>query len=495
LPIKNETKRLHPADVEETKPLHPVDLEETKPLHPADLMDLERGGKVRRGSIVIFGPDEARLVYFSSPRTDISVGRGTGAEVRVDDPSLSREHARFSWRNEKEGLTVTDLGSKNGTLVNGTSIGKRKRVELRSGDEVMMGSVRAVAAVMGEVSRLKPPVRHTLEGVAGTEGLVVLNRAMRAVYRQVARVAGQDVPVLILGETGTGKEHVAAALHAASGRRSEKRFVTVNCGGIPANLVESTLFGHEKGAFSGAVARRAGVFEQASGGVLFLDEVGELPLDAQASLLRAVETGRITRVGSERSIEVDVRMVAATNCDVEQMVEEKTFRRDLIYRLNTVTLELPPLRDRRDEIKPLAELFVGRLCDSAKLPPKSIHSGAMKVLREHDWPGNVRQLKNTVERSVLLSPGNIITASVLPSALTEVKGLDRVRPRPRNHESELSFQETLEQWEKEMLAEALLLTRGNQTAAAKYLRMPRRTLVRKLNTYGLAGGYDEDSIQ
>lgn len=358
-----------------------------------------------------------------------------------------------------------------------------------------MGSVRAVAAVMGEVSRLKPPVRHTLEKVPGTEGLVVLNRAMRAVYRQAARIAGQDVPVLILGETGTGKEHVAVALHAASGRRSEKRFVTVNCGGIPPNLVESTLFGHEKGAFSGAMARRAGVFEQASGGVLFLDEVGELPLDTQASLLRAVETGQITRVGSKRSIEVDVRIVAATNCDVEQMVDDKSFRQDLLYRLNTVTLELPPLRDRRDEIKPLAELFVVRFCDSAKLPRKTIHSRAMKVLREHDWPGNVRQLKNTVERCVLLSPGNIITASVLPSALTEVKGLDRVRPRLRNHESELSFQETLEQWEKEMLAEALLLTRGNQTAAAKYLRMPRRTLVRKLNTYGLAGGYDEDSIQ
>jgi DNA-binding NtrC family response regulator len=459
--------------------------DDTKPFDPTDLTEA-RPGQVIKGSIVIYGPEKPRLVDFSSPRTDISVGRGEAMDVCVDDPSLSREHARFSWLGEEEGLTVEDLGSKNGTLVNGKSIGKRERVALKSGDEVMMGAVRAVAAVMGEVSRLKPPVKHTLRGVAGTEGLVILNQAMRAVYKQVARVAGQDIPVLVLGETGTGKEHVAEALHAGGPRR-DKAFVEMNCGGIPATLVESTLFGHEKGSFSGATARRAGVFEQASGGVLFLDEVGELPLDVQASLLRAVETGRIRRVGSERGIEVDVRVVSATNCDLARMVEEKSFRKDLFYRLNTVTLALPPLRERQDEIKPLAELFLARFCESWSFPRKSIQPAAMTVLQEHDWPGNIRQLKNVIERSVLLSPGDIILASMVRSALDEITGLNRDRPRPLQDEEECSYQERLEKWEKDLLADALLRTQGNQTAAARYLRMPRRTLLRKLSYYGLAG--------
>jgi len=176
--------------------------------------------------------------------------------------------------------------------------------------------------------------------------------------------------------------------------------------------------------------------------------------------------------------------------DIEEklkVIEEKSFRRDLLYRLNTVIIELPPLRERRDEIKPLAELFLARFCESHDRPRKTIGPAAMKILRKHDWPGNIRQLKNAVERSAILVPGNVITASILRPALTETRGLDRVRPTPRKDESDLSFQERNEQWEKDVLSEALLATGGNQTAAARYLRMPRRTLVHKLGVYGLTG--------
>jgi two-component system response regulator AtoC len=321
--------------------------------------------------------------------------------------------------------------------------------------------------------------------IPGAQNLVVLNPAMKAVYEQVAKVADHDSPVLIIGETGTGKEHVAAALHAAGPRR-KKPFVTVNCGGIPADLVESIFFGHEKGAFTSATISRVGVFEKASGGVLFLDEVGDLPWESQASLLRAVETGRITRIGSNRDIQVDVRVVSATNCDLEQMVAEKRFRKDLLYRLNAVTFELAPLRNRRDEIKPLAELFLARFCESYKRPRITIDPSAMELLESNDWPGNIRQLKSAIERSALLAPGSTITAELLPAALDDSRVVANAPPPIRQKdESDLSFQQRLKQWEKRAIKDALRRTEGNRTEAARILRMPRRTFARKLAAYGL----------
>jgi two-component system response regulator AtoC len=455
----------------------------TKPLPPDDLYNFDKRESNKRASIVIYNGDETRLIDFSSTRTFLVVGRGTFVDMRIDDDSLSREHASFAW-NGDDRLSVMDLGSTNGTRVNGKEATKNNYVRLKSGDEVLMGNVRAVAAIMGDGSSLKPPASCRIKGIAGTENLVILNPAMKTVYQQVFNVAQHDTPVLILGETGTGKEHVANALHAA-GPRSKRRFVAVNCASIPPDLIQSTLFGHERGAFTSATSSRAGVFEQASGGVLFLDEVGELSLDAQASLLRAVETGRITRIGSSRSIEVDVRIVSATNCDVEQMVEDKSFRKDLLYRLNSVTLQLPPLRERRDEIEPLAELFLACTRESWNQAPATIDRSALKVLREYDWPGNIRQLKNVIETSALTSSGNSITAERLPITLTENKSPQREAPLRQQDETDLCFEQRLKRWEIELFTEALRRTGGNQSAAAVYLRMSRRTLVRKLNAYGL----------
>ncbi|MEY4577546.1 MAG: hypothetical protein RL701_2249 [Pseudomonadota bacterium] len=303
------------------------------------------------------------------------------------------------------------------------------------------------------------------------------------VYRTVQQVCDTDCSVLITGESGTGKELVARALHAGSSR-AHGPFVTVNCAAIPENLLESELFGHVRGAFTGALAPRVGRFAAADGGTLFLDEIGELPLSQQAKLLRAVQEREIIAVGDAKPRKVDVRLIAATHRDLEGMVEQGTFREDLLYRIQVVPVELPPLRERPNDIAELVEAFVRRVNIKRKRAVTGVTEAALSALIAYEWPGNVRQLENVVERMVLLRADGLIDTEDLPARMQQA-----VRPaRPQAAElpeDGIDLRDAVEQFENKLILQALERTGWNKNRAAAVLRMNRTTLVEKLKKKNL----------
>ncbi|MGK3994912.1 sigma-54 interaction domain-containing protein [Sorangium sp. So ce1024] len=303
-------------------------------------------------------------------------------------------------------------------------------------------------------------------------GFLALDPEMRRLRDALETVAPTPLPVLILGETGTGKEVVAEWI-AGMSRHTRDRFVKVNCASLSETLVESELFGHERGAFTGAVAPREGLFEAAHEGTLFLDEVGELSPRTQAKLLRTLEYGEIVRVGSTRPRRVDVRMIAATHRDLDQMVADGEFRQDLYFRLNAVTLRIPPLRARTCEILPLAELFAARLSRRLERPAPRLTPGATSALLAHPWPGNIRELRHVIERAVVMSKGGPIQADHLMLAAPRAQAEAGIRGDVRS-------------FERDRILAALDRTRQNQTRAAELLGVSRRTLTNKLNAYGIA---------
>ena len=301
--------------------------------------------------------------------------------------------------------------------------------------------------------------------------------ALRSVKRMLLRVAPTPATVLISGESGTGKELVARSLHLRSPRRSLP-FVKINCAAIPEGLLESELFGYEKGAFTGAAARKPGRFELADGGTLFLDEIGEMPLSAQPKLLRAIQEGCFYRVGGTRTITVDVRLVIATNRDLKREVREGRFREDLFYRLNVVPIQLPPLRERREDIPVLARYFVERFAQRLKRTAKEIEPEVLDALAAHSWPGNIRELENVIERMVLLSDQPTLSRRDLPPELLVEPGrsplserLPPLRERIRSETRRI---------EREVILEALEITNGNVTKAARRLGISRRGLQLKM---------------
>ncbi len=306
--------------------------------------------------------------------------------------------------------------------------------------------------------------------------------AMLAVYNQIARAADSVVPVLIVGESGTGKELVARALHRNS-QRAARPFVAINCGAITETLLESELFGHTRGAFTGAVADTKGIFEQAQGGTVFLDEIGETSPPLQVKLLRVLEEGEVRPVGSSRPIKVDNRIVAATNRDLERAATEQQFRADLYYRLSVIVIRLPALRERRDDIPLLIATFLQAAC---KRGGRQIQfsSGALDVLLAHDWPGNVRQLENTIERIVLFSRGSVVG----PDDLTTLLQSSR-RDTPAGLFEDLP---TLEDVERRYLEHVLRAVGRNRTRAAEVLGIDRRTLYRMAERYGIKLGDEPD---
>ncbi|KYF79404.1 hypothetical protein BE11_43610 [Sorangium cellulosum] len=303
-------------------------------------------------------------------------------------------------------------------------------------------------------------------------GFLALDPEMRRLREALETVAPTPLPVLILGETGTGKEVVAEWI-AGMSRLARDRFVKVNCASLSETLVESELFGHERGAFTGAVAPREGLFEAAHEGTLFLDEVGELSPRTQAKLLRTLEYGEIVRVGSTRPRRVDVRVIAATHRDLEQMVAEGEFRQDLYFRLNAVTLRIPPLRARTCEILPLAELFAARLSRRLERPAPRLTPAATSALLAHPWPGNIRELRHVIERAVVMAKGGPIQADHLML----------VAPRAQ---ADAGIRGDVRSFERDRILAALDRTRQNQTRAAELLGVSRRTLTNKLNAYGIA---------
>ena len=320
-----------------------------------------------------------------------------------------------------------------------------------------------------------PTAAHTPDVDLASGELIGRTPAMLGVYKQIARAADSVVPVLIVGESGTGKELVARALHRNS-QRAARPFVAINCGAITESLLESELFGHARGAFTGAVADAKGIFEQAQGGTVFLDEIGETSPALQVKLLRVLEEGEVRPVGGSRPIKVDNRVVAATNRDLERAVAEQQFRADLYYRLSVIVIRLPALRERREDIPLLVSAFlktawkrIGRQVE--------LSSGALNMLLAHDWPGNVRQLENTIERIVMFSPGSVVGPDDLPTLLHNAR-----RDTPAGLFEDFP---TLEEVERRYIEHVLQAVRRNRTRAADVLGIDRRTLYRMADRYGI----------
>ena len=341
-------------------------------------------------------------------------------------------------------------------------------------DELRKGLERAVAH--GQVRRGE--AREATGSVPA--GMIGDSAAMRALFAMIASVAPSEASVLVLGESGTGKELVARALHEGSAR-SGRRLVTVNCAALAENLLESELFGHEKGAFTGAQRQRDGLFVQADGGTLFMDEIGEMPLALQAKLLRALQQGEVQRLGSDRPVRVDVRIVAATNRDLEAEVRAGRFREDLFYRLNVIALSVPALRERPEDIPLLARHFLGRFAQRNRKSIRGFTPRAMDLLLRHDWPGNVRELENAVERAVILAPGETITEGDLPAVLRA--DTDHAGSSGKSQETPGGM--SLEDAEREAIARTLEMAGGNKSEAARVLGVTRVTLRSKMKKFGL----------
>ncbi len=298
------------------------------------------------------------------------------------------------------------------------------------------------------------------------------SRQMREVLENALNVAGYNVNVLITGESGTGKEIVSRIIHYSSSRKNSS-FFPVNCSAVPESLMESIFFGHRKGSFTGAEEDRKGVFELARGGTLFMDEIADMPMEMQSNLLRVIEEKKFRRIGSEQDIDSDVRIVAATNHDLEKCIENGSFRLDLYHRLNTIIINIPPLRERKDDIEPLLRHFVQNFYRKNGRTPPEISNETLQLLYKYDFPGNVRELKNLTERALILSKDNILTAENFP-----------VCKNGKREEKEMQDSWNLENNEWDMIKGALEKTGGNQTKAAKILGISRHTLIRRLEKYG-----------
>ncbi|HEX6534756.1 MAG TPA: sigma-54 dependent transcriptional regulator [Gemmatimonadaceae bacterium] len=334
-----------------------------------------------------------------------------------------------------------------------------------------------------EREKLRARVEHLeeeLSGIRAGGAIVGRSPALRAALDVARKVARHPSTVLITGESGTGKELVARLVHRTSPRAAAP-FVAINCGAIPEPLLESELFGHVKGAFTGAAADKPGLFEEADGGTLFLDEIGELPMALQVKLLRALQEGEVRRVGATTARRVDVRVVAATNRDLDADVSAGRFRRDLFYRVNVVTIRLPALRERREDIPELATHFLRRDNERLGLDVRRITGPAMRTLVEYSWPGNVRELENVIERALVLSAGQAIDAEHLADLVRD----DRSRAEPPVADEDLSVKRHGEQLERNLIRRALERTRGNRTRAAQLLELSHRALLYKIREYGL----------
>jgi DNA-binding NtrC family response regulator len=333
-----------------------------------------------------------------------------------------------------------------------------------------------------ETSRLRRQVDKLTQSVRerfASTSIIAESQGMKAVITQIEALADTSATILVCGESGTGKELVARALHVDS-KRAQGPFVAVNCGAFVETLLESELFGHEKGAFTGAAGVHKGAFERADGGTLFLDEIGDAPASVQVKLLRALEEREVRRVGGRDVIKVSVRLVSATNKDLDAMVREGTFREDLLYRLNVVTIRVPPLRSRKEDIRHMADRFIARAASENGKHITTVRPDFYGVLEAHDWPGNVRQLRNIVESAVLLSPNGVLSAEsvTLPGAS---------RPTPPSAHGELAIPEgmTLEQLERAVLEARLQQNAGNRTLTADQLGLSRRTIQRKIKEHHL----------
>jgi two-component system response regulator AtoC len=442
-----------------------VETESARPLTDAD--GLVAIVSIRDGVARVDVPDKDR----------VTLGRGLECDIVLPDPSVSRVHATIAGTSARY---VEDAGSHNGTFLLGRRLAAGERAPLLVGATIGLGHVTVVLQRKSTEERLPPAVS---EGARGVEA-VVADPTMQRLHAMIDVIAPSALSVLLLGETGTGKEVFARAIHDRS-PRAPAPFVALSCAAMPENMLEAELFGYERGAFTGAQQAKPGLLETANGGTAFLDEVGELTPTAQAKLLRALESGELMRLGSLKAKRVDVRVVAATNRDIQAMVGDGRFRADLFFRLNGFTLQIPPLRQRRSEILPLADLFARRAAANLERPAPRLTEATIAILERYDWPGNVRELRNVVERAVVLclhgralQPEHLMlpTPGSAPTASPGVPTLATLPPRAAGRDDAA---------EKDRIVATLQSTFGNQTEAARILGISRRALINKLAKHGI----------
>lgn len=348
-------------------------------------------------------------------------------------------------------------------------------------DEIRVTLKRAI-----ELKKLSEKIKKkevVYEGEFQAEGLIGKSQVMQEVYKQIGRAASSDVTVLILGESGTGKELVAKSIYKNSSRR-DKPFITVNCAAIPEGLLESELFGHEKGAFTDAKERHIGKFEQAKDGTIFLDEIGDMSLPLQAKILRVLQERSFERVGGTETIYTNARIIAATNKNLLKLVEERKFREDLYYRLNVFTITLPPLRDRKEDIPDLVEYFIFKYSHKYQKVVTGVDPQVMEIFMNYSWPGNVRELENAIAHAIVVSHGQIILKDSLPQTILGNKKVEVSSNNLINGEIK-PLNEVVAQVEKDMIIKALKQCKGNKTKAAKLLGISRKSLFNKIRDYNI----------
>ena len=353
-------------------------------------------------------------------------------------------------------------------------------------------AIRLIVKLALETQSLRREVRHLRrdakdKDLLGSADMVGSSPALLQVYRQIREVAKHETAtVLITGESGTGKELVARGIHNLSPRK-ERPFVEINCGSLPFNLLETELFGHERGAFTDAKNRKIGLFEESNGGSVFLDEIGEMDMNLQVKLLRVLEDRKIRRLGGNRNIDIDARVIAATNRNLKEAIDDKTFREDLYYRLNVFPIHISPLRDRREDIPPLLDYFIKRFSREFNKRIREISRDALDLLMRYHWPGNVRELRNVVERICIMHNAEVIKPDFLPS---EIWGEAPRREAPRSYDippEGIMLEEMVGDIEKDLIEKAVRITGGNVAKTARLLNVPRGTLRYKLEKYGVAG--------
>ncbi|MCO4760436.1 MAG: sigma 54-interacting transcriptional regulator [Myxococcales bacterium] len=446
---------------------------------------------LRRCKLVRVGIDGSVAEYiFDQP--SVTLGSSDDNDLVIDDDKVSGEHARVF--QDGDDFLMEDVGSTNGTYINNVRV---RTAYLKSGCSIRLGGTQLRFSLLSQRVEITPSQRQSLGPIVGK------SERMRRLFGVIEKIAPTGVTVVLEGETGTGKEVVARTVHQYSSR-ANNTFIVFDCGAVQQNLIESELFGHEKGSFTGALAGRQGLFEMAHGGTIFLDEIGELALDLQPKLLRALEQREIRRVGGNRPIKIDVRIIAATNRTLADEVEAGRFREDLYYRLSVVRLQLPPLRERREDVPLLVRHILktgsfNRIADGQRV--KGIATAALEALMRYEWPGNVRELANVVERACSFADGEFVQLEDLPDHIAGVR-VSRSRGAKQATEplrapvvpvhADRTFKLAKESWlasfEKEYLETLLTKHSGNLSQAAREADVDRKHFRRLARKYGLVSG-------
>ncbi len=446
------------------------------------------------------GVNRIKAGHYDLVLLDVNMPRMTGLEalkeIKAHDPSIIAIMLT-AFSNVRDAVEATKEGAYNYL---------EKPIKAENLVYLVDKAIRAQKMVQNIT--LSAPVFR----MAGGNEFIGQSSEMKKIFSVIDKLSRVDTAVLIRGESGTGKELVAQALHYNSPRK-DNRFVTINCSAVPENLIESEFFGHEKGAFTGADSRKIGKFQYADGGTLFLDEIGDVSAAMQVKLLRALQEKKFTPVGSNREVEVNVRIVAATNRHLEEMIKKGEFREDLFYRLNVLPIQLPPLRDRKNDIEVLAKHFIDKFNLHHRKNITGLSAAAMQLLKAHSWPGNIRELENVIEHAFVIETTNELTVESLPDVLQPIKGLTRIdmldepdmddlpvavgdvlaategeRPNLRGFKldiNRLDFQANKEEFERQFLMSALKAFKGRINQTALHANIPKKTLLRKLEKYGI----------